>query len=266
MNILSVAGFFFILSVVAGGILTTITEKEYHLFGDLPAIFLVIGGTIGAASVTVQINRVGALLKSFFIRMIKGKRINYKSVVQEMMIITEGYRRGESINELLNKTSDYFLIEALQMVDDNVLKGEELFDVLENRMENLHIHYTEEASRFKNLGKYPPAFGLMGTVLGMVALLSNLGGADAMKLIGPAMGGCLMATFFGIVVANVFILPIGDSMGENAKEIYLKNRMILEGVRLVVGKTNPIIVAEKLNSYLLPNDRLNWKEVLGSEV
>lgn len=265
MNYFSIAGFLFILGVVAAGILTTISHKEYHLFLDLPAIFLVIGGTIGAASVTVQINRVGILLKTFFLRMVKGKRINYRLIVQEMMIIAEGFRRGEMLNELGNKTGDFFLKEALQLVDDNVLKGEDLFNLLEDRVENLHIHYTEEAGRFKNLAKYPPAYGLMGTVLGMVALLSNLGGADAMKLIGPAMGTCLIATFFGIVVANVFILPIGDSMGDNAKEIYLKNKMILEGVRLVVAKTNPIIVAEKLNSFLLPADRLNWKDVIGGE-
>ena len=101
----------------------------------------------------------------------------------------------------------------------------------------------------------------MGTVLGMVALLANLGGADAMKLIGPAMGTCLVATFMGIVTANVFILPIGDSLTENAKEIHFKNRMILAGLRLIAEKTNPIIVAEKLNSFLLPSDRLDWKQM-----
>ena len=70
-----------------------------------------------------------------------------------------------------------------------------------------------------------------------------------------------MATFFGIVTANVFVLPIGDSLSENAKEIHLKNKIIVEGMRLISEKTNPIIVAEKLNSFLLPNDRLNWREM-----
>ena len=82
-----------------------------------------------------------------------------------------------------------------------------------------------------------------------------------MKMIGPAMGGCLMATFFGIVLANVFILPIGDSLSDNAKEINLKNKIIVEGLYLISTKTNPILVAEKLNSFLLPGDRLNWKDV-----
>jgi chemotaxis protein MotA len=105
----------------------------------------------------------------------------------------------------------------------------------------------------------------MGTVLGMIALLSNLGGADAMKMIGPAMGTCLVATFFGIVTANVIVLPVGESLGESAKEIYIKNKIIVEGIRLIVAKTNPVIVAEKLNSFLLPHDRLDWKELVKNE-
>ena len=261
MNIFSILGFFFIFAVMIGGVLTTITSKEYHLFADLPAIFIVLGGTAGAAAITMQINRVGVLLKAFFHRLLKGKRVEYTKVIKDLMIIAEAYRRGESIVALIEKTEDLFLREGLQMIDDNVLKGEELFEVLEHRAEYMFAHYNEEAIKFKNLGKYPPAFGLMATVLGMIALLSNLGGADAMKMIGPAMGMCLVATFMGIVLANVFILPIGDSLADNAKEINLKNKIIVEGLYLISEKTNPIIVAEKLNSFLLPVDRLNWKDV-----
>lgn len=261
MNFFSVLGFLFIFAVMGGGIVTTISAKEYHLFADLPAIFLVLGGTIGAAAITMQINRVGRLLKVFFQRMITGKRVEYSLVIKDLMLIAEAYRRGDSISSLKEKTKDHFLQEGLQMIDDNILRGDELFEVLDSRVEHMFTHYSEEAAKFKNLGKYPPAFGLMATVLGMIALLSNLGGADAMKMVGPAMGMCLVATFMGIVLANVFILPIGDSLADNAKEINLKNRIIVEGLVLISEKTNPIVVAEKLNSFLLPSERLDWKEV-----
>ncbi|MEA9357693.1 MotA/TolQ/ExbB proton channel family protein [Bacteriovorax sp. PP10] len=261
MNFFSILGFFFILAVMFGGVVTTISAKEYHLFADLPAIFLVVGGTAGAAAITMQINRVGRLLKVFFNRLLRGKRVEYSNIIKDLMIIAEAYRRGDSIATVIEKTNDHFLKEGLQMIDDNILKGEELFEVLESRAAHMFTHYNEEATKFKNLGKYPPAFGLMATVLGMIALLSNLGGADAMKMVGPAMGMCLVATFMGIVLANVVILPIGDSLADNAKEINLKNQIIVEGLYLISEKTNPIIVAEKLNSFLLPSDRLNWKDV-----
>ncbi len=265
MNIFAILGFIAIVSVMVGGVVTTITPKEYHLFLDLPALFLVIGGTLGVAAFTVQLDRVGVLLKAFFIRLIKGKRVNQQDLVKEVMIAAELYRKGEGLLEISNKCTDHFFKEGLILFNDNILKGEELIDVLSDRVRNMNAHYLEEAARFKNLAKFPPAYGLMGTVLGMIALLSNLGGADAMKMIGPAMGTCLIATFMGIVMANVFILPIGDSLADNAKEIHQKNKMIVEGIRLITLKTNPIIVAERLNSFLLPNERLDWKVVANGQ-
>jgi len=261
INIFSVLGFLFIIAVVGAGVIATISPKEYHIFGDLPALFLVIGGTFGVAAFTVQINRIGVLLKAFMFQVLKSNRVKNQDFVKEVMIAAEAYRRGESLPEIMNKCKDPFFKEGLGMISDNILKNDELFDVLQDRVKNMYTIYSEEANRFKNLAKYPPAYGLLGTVLGMIALLSNLGGADAMKMIGPAMGTCLVATFFGIVVANVIILPIGDALADNAKEIYQKNKIILEGLRLIYVKSNPIIVAEKLNSYLLPKDRLDWKLV-----
>jgi chemotaxis protein MotA len=264
INIFSIFGFLFILGIVAAGIVTTISPKEYHIFGDLPAIFLVLGGTFGVAAFTVQINRIGILLKAFAFQVIRSNRVNHKLYVREIMIAAEAYRRGDPMNDVINKCTDPFLKEGLGLIQDNILKGDDLYDVLSDRVKNMYSLYAEEANRFKNLAKFPPAYGLMGTVLGMIALLSNLGGADAMKMIGPAMGTCLVATFFGIVVANVIILPIGDSLADNAKEIYLKNKIVLEGLRLIYLKTNPIIVAERLNSFLLPSERLDWKAVAES--
>lgn len=265
MNIFSILGLIFIFSVVLGGIVTTLTPKEYHLFRDIPAILLVLGGTVGVAALTVQINRLGILVMTFLRRLIGGKRIHYKKVIKELMKISEAYRAGSSFLNLKTLTKDYFIQECFQLLEDDVVKEDELFDILEERITSMYALYSDEASRFRNLGKYPPAFGLMGTVLGMIALLSNLGGADAMKMIGPAMGTCLVATFFGIVTANVVVLPIGDSLAENAKEVRLKNRIIVEGIRLILQKKNPIYLAERLNSYVLPTDRLDWKEAIDSK-
>lgn len=261
MNFFSVFSLLFIVAMTLAGVVTTITPKEYHLFKDLPAIFLVLGGTLGAAACTVQINRIGKLIRAFFMRMVLGKRFDYKHVIIDLMKIAEAYRGGASFADLKKISKDHFINEALSLQEDGIVKDEEYMELLEERVHNMFNEYNDEATRFKNLGKYPPAFGLMGTVLGMIALLSNLGGADAMKKIGPAMGTCLIATFFGIVTANVFILPVGDSMTESAKEIKLKNLIIIEGIKLILAKKNPIFVAEKLNSFLLPSERLDWKKV-----
>jgi chemotaxis protein MotA len=101
----------------------------------------------------------------------------------------------------------------------------------------------------------------MGAVLGMIALLSGLGKPGAEKSIGPSMSIALVATLYGIAFANLIVIPIGENLTETAKEHQRKNIIIVEGVKLVAAKTNPIVLAEELNSYLLPSERVDWKTI-----
>ena len=96
----------------------------------------------------------------------------------------------------------------------------------------------------------------------MIVLLSNLGGADAAKTIGPAMAICLITTLYGVAVANLVIIPIAENLTANSKEIRLKNTIITEGIRLIMENKNTVLLAEELNSFLLPKDRINWKDVV----
>jgi chemotaxis protein MotA len=96
----------------------------------------------------------------------------------------------------------------------------------------------------------------------MVVLLSNLSGADAAKTIGPAMGICLITTLYGVALANLLIIPIAENLLSSARELKIKNFIIVEGVRLIMEETNPVILAEELNSFLLPGDRIDWKSAV----
>jgi chemotaxis protein MotA len=93
-------------------------------------------------------------------------------------------------------------------------------------------------------------------------LLGALGKPGAEKLIGPAMSVALLATFYGIAIANLVIIPVGEHLGGAARELKIKNDIIVEGTLLILKKTNPIVLAEKLNSFLLPDERLDMKEVV----
>jgi chemotaxis protein MotA len=121
----------------------------------------------------------------------------------------------------------------------------------------------EEVTKFKTIGKYPPAFGLMGTTLSMITLLQRLGEPGGQKLIGPAMALGLVATFYGLALSNLVFGPMAESLADNARETKLKNTIIVEGVRLIMAKTNPIVLAEELNSFLMPSERIDWKTLQG---
>ena len=148
------------------------------------------------------------------------------------------------------------------MIQDGIIPKNEILNILQERAENLDEKYMREARKIKTIAKFAPAFGMIGTTIGMIVLLANLGGADAMKIIGPAMGICLITTLYGATIANLFVTPIAENLLDSSTEIKLKNQIIIAGVGYYLEKSNPVLVAEKLNSYLSPSDRLDWKKVI----
>ncbi|TWW10732.1 flagellar motor stator protein, partial [Planctomyces bekefii] len=131
-------------------------------------------------------------------------------------------------------------------------EAEAMLKILRRRLEVQKERETAQAMMFKNLGKYPPACGLMGTVFGMIALLGQLGQEGAAESIGPSMSVALAATLYGVILANVIILPVGDNLLARSQKSIAKREMIVEGILLLKQKTNPVMVREMLLSHLPP--------------
>ncbi len=229
---------------------------------DLHGIMIVIGGTVACTAIAYQVDRILVLFKIFFQRMILGKKANHKKSIQELMRLAELNRTDPSkLKEEIKKIQDPFMKEAMEMLAEETLELNHMSTLLRTRVNTLYVRYSADAKVFQSMGKFPPAMGLMGAVLGMIALLGSLGKPGAEKTIGPAMSVALIATFYGIAFANLIIIPIGENLLESAKELKLKNQVIVEGIILIAKKTNPIILAEELNSYLLPHERIDIKNV-----
>lgn len=260
MNIFSLLGF--IIAIAVLGIGLRLASDNTMMFVDFPSMFIVLGGTLAATAICFQLDRLVIIIKFFFQRIFFSKKTEYKNVISEIMQICDSYRKGQSLSQFIEEVEDPFLKEALIMIDDGIMENDYVVQLMDKRANKLFNNHMEEAKKIKTLGKFPPAFGMMGTTIGMIVLLANLGGEDALKMIGPAMGVCLITTLYGVVVANLFFIPAGENLVDQSKETYTKNIIIVEGVKLLLAKTNPIIVAEELNSYLNPNKRLDWKEVI----
>ena len=112
---------------------------------------------------------------------------------------------------------------------------------------------------FRAIGKFPPAFGLLATTLGMIGLLQKLGQPDSQKLIGPAMSVGLIGTLYGIALANLLFIPIAENLTERTQEEMALRRMMMEGALMLKQQANPITLREGLNSFLLPKDRVSRK-------
>jgi len=256
---LTIISFAMAIGVFLWAALTSTDNPKTFL--DLHGFVIVVGGTIAAGSISFQIDKTIKLVKIFWLRSVMGARHNYVATIKELMKFADAYRNDSpDLKTMVDGSKDHFMKEAMGLLMDEVVDIKQLHRLLKARVDTMFERYTDDAGRFKAMGKYPPAMGLMGAVLGMIALLSGLGKPGAESTIGPAMSIALVATLYGIAIANLVIIPIGDNLAEGAKEQKRKNLVIREGVKLIADRTNPIVLAEELNSYLLPAERIDWKK------
>lgn len=259
MNILSLGAFLLAGGVFFFGVFTS--TDNWEAFLDAHAALIVFGGTGAVAAISFQIDRIWTMLKVFYWRVFFNKKIEFVPIIRDLMDIAEAYKKGMGeLEAQMEKINDHFILEGMSLLKDDYLSHEELRHILTLRVKTIHFRYNEDAKKFKALGKFPPAMGLMGAVLGMIALLQTLGQPGAEQNVGPAMAVAMVATLYGIAFANLFILPIAENLMDSTREIQTKNMIIVEGIMLIAKKKNKIILAEELNSYLLPHERIDWKD------
>ncbi len=236
------------------------TTDNLAFFLDMHGILIVVGGTAAAASISFPLGDVFSLLKVFAMRVLGRNHTNYQEVISQMMDLSKRASAGGSaLNEAVGSIKHPFLKEAVTLVSSGILTAPEIRAALEQRLKTVEMRYMHEANMFRSIGKYPPAFGLLATTLGMIGLLQKIGQPDSQKLIGPAMSVGLIGTLYGIALANLVFLPIADNLTKKTEEEVTLRRIIVEGTLLLKTQTNPVTLRETLNSFLLPRERVTRK-------
>jgi chemotaxis protein MotA len=250
-----------LIGVIFGGTIMYLalshTSDDIRMFLDPHGMIIVMGGTAAAASISFPILKVLALLKVFFLRVLGRNRVDYQGVITQILELNKKATVGLSaLQEATNSVSHPFLKEAVSLVATGVLSEKEIRVALEQRLRTIESRYMHEANMFRVIGRFPPAFGLLATTLGMIALLAKIGQPDSQKLIGPAMSIGLIGTLYGIALANLVFIPIAENLTERTQEEVALRRMIVEGAVMIKSQVNPIALRESLNSFLLPKDRV----------
>jgi chemotaxis protein MotA len=240
------------------------TADDFSFFLDFHGILIVVGGTAAASSIAFPVMDVLLLIK-VFIKNVLGYRkpVPEKIISQIIELNKKASISMSAVGELLPQIKHKFLKEAVELLVNGVLTEDELKSVLMTRVGTLERKYAHEAGMFRVIGRFPPAFGLLATTLGMIGLLQKIGQADSQKLIGPAMSVGLIGTLYGIALANLVFIPIAENLTVKGNEEIELRRMIIHGVLLIKKKVNPISIREYLNSYLSPRQRLQKKPAKG---
>ncbi|HUA07840.1 MAG TPA: motility protein A [Candidatus Acidoferrales bacterium] len=228
------------------------------IFGRPEAIILIIGGTLGATLTSFPMR---TFIRGFF----GGFRsafvqVDYheRDVISTLVSFAEKARR-EGLLALENEAAaldDDFMRKGIQLVIDG-RDTEIIRKVLETEVSSAQELGAKSEQVFMNLGGYSPTLGIIGTVLGLIGMLQGLGSnsPDMMKTIGQNTASAFVATFFGIMLANLAWLPIATKIKERNGQLLLMREIMIEGILAIQAGDNPRLLEEKLLAFVDPKER-----------
>lgn len=247
MDFATLIGLFSGLSLVLAAI---IMGGDVNLFIDIPSVMIVFGGTFGTIFVAFPFEEVKQAFNAGF-KAFSSRKVRVSEVVSIMVKIAEISRREGLIALEHVKTENSVLKKACQLIADNADPGliRTTLTIEINSMKRRH-KVGEEV--FKRLGSLAPSFGMIGTLIGLVQMLANL---NDPKAIGPAMAVAIITTFYGSVLATVIFLPIATKLRARTLQEVMHLEIIFEGAKSILENNNPVLVSEKLSSFLAPSER-----------
>ena len=256
MDIASLIGILAGVGVIVHALATGAAPPES--FYSLPSIEIVLGGTIAATLLSFPIKEVLRITKITVIIFKKGTTDTLGPYVNEIVELSRSARMGVSeLEKNKDALSNYLLKDGVQMIINGYTEPE-IRDIMESRIENREIREKWEENVLRTMGRFAPGFGMMGTLIGLIGMLVSMGGeADPSKTIGPNMAVALITTFYGVLLANLFFNPMAEKFKSRIEQQTVLQNMVIEGVVLLYQKKHPLVVREKLNSFIPPSE---WEQ------
>ncbi len=217
------------------------------LFVNLPSVMIVGGGTLAATLVAYPLKEflmvIGLFLKVFVFKIPAAG-----TLITELVEISNKARKGGilSIESDIANIKDPFLAKALRMTVDGI-QTQVIAKILKKEITLMQKQHKVGWEIMGSMGSYSPAFGMVGTLIGLVQMLATL---DDPSTIGPKMAVAMITTFYGSIAANLIFIPMSAKLKRRSEEETLNMTLLLEGVVSIRDGEHPRILEDKLNVYL----------------
>lgn len=216
-------------------------------FIDVPSIAVVLGGCISGLMVAFPLNIFAKIPRHLKIMFLPTKYRPQDYITQIVDLATEARVNGLlSLEGKLNETKDEFLKSSMMLVVDAV-EPDKVKTLLQTELDYLDERHAQDRAFYDKAASFAPAFGMIGTLMGLVNLLKQLSDPDA---IAPAMALALITTFYGSILANLIFLPISNKLKVRHEEEYLCKMIVAEGVQSIQAGDNPRFIEEKLTNLI----------------
>ena len=264
-----------IIGITAGLVLlfaAIVQQGGFSVFFNVYALMIALGGTFAATFISFplpQVMRTFGILFNVFRSDVESP-LDYIRQIINLSIKARRYS-VLSLEQNARLARHRLLRVGLEMLVDGH-GPETIREVLETEIEFMMDRHSAGAKIFRTAGRYAPAFGLIGTLIGLIAMLRAVAaGGNNVKAIGSGMAVALVTTFYGALLANLFFYPVAEKLHFRTSEEILLARVILDGILLLQQGTNPRVIERKLNAHLPPYMRQQYdfqekygdKEALG---
>ncbi len=260
------------ISIIILGILSA--GGEIAWFWNFNSILIVLGGTFAATMVNLPLKAVTNIF-NILINVFRAEDYDYTGIIEEVVNKATKARKDGllSLEADLSGMKDGFFKNGIELAI-NEKDTKRLRTFLNLEMNNIQSRHIAGQELFLYMASYAPAFGMLGTVLGLIIMMMNFttGGADIdlgadysvadrFSELLRGMGLALITTFYGVFMANMIFLPIGGKLKRRSEnEMMLKN-IVVEGIISIHAREHPILIREKLMTFVPSQYRYNTKDI-----
>ena len=251
MDIFTILGLVVSLGGVLGGMILEGGHPSALL--QVTAFMIVIIGSLGATMVATLPSDMPFAIKALK-RALLGVKYDFHGLMEKILELANLARREGllALETEVAAAGDPFLQKGIQLVADG-LDQETIKDMLETELDFVASRHAACSGMLDSMGGFAPTMGIIGTVMGLIALLSSLGGnIDEM---GKGIAVAFVATLYGVASANLLWLPLGSKLKRKSEQELLMREVMIAGIISIQAGDNPQIVEEKLKSYLSPDTR-----------
>lgn len=262
MDIASLLGLVVCFVLVLFGIISSDGLKGLWYFIDPASMLITFGGSFFATMASVSMPNFVGGLKSMAL-MFKPVNVNIPEMITKIIELSNVARKEGllSLEEAAGNLEDEFMKKGIMLIVDGT-DPELVMGILETELNSIDGRHKLRSGFWDTLGAMGPAWGMIGTLVGLVCMLQNMSDPTS---IGPKMGVALITTFYGSMLANWICTPASNKLqANNAIEMQSKEIMI-EGLLSIQAGENPRVIEEKLKSFLSPKERPSQDEGGGGE-
>lgn len=230
-------------------------ETSFSIFVDPISLVITMGGSFAAILITFPMDDMKKLFKMLKISF-TSNNIYKIDLVDQFKEISRVVRKDGvlAIEENVSEIEDDFLRKGLELVIDG-LEPETIKEILEYQMLEIENNYNKGAKIFKIWGSYAPAFGMVGTLIGLIQMLADLGTPDA---IAGGMSKALITTFYGSLFSNTILNPIGFNIQDKGQRDLDFREMMICGIMSIQNGEGTRVIEEKLVTFLTTEEKLSY--------